>query len=227
MPTTALMYLLQAAILLSALDSHMRTARYRYPWGWVSVSFNPQKVERPELDRWMQLSPQLSAYNDLGSLMDIRRCLPKDKQYVDCEALPLKLNNVDVNIRKIESLKTSLDTQRVPDGLKGVQTYLSKLQAFSLWRAQQQREYLRTHNISALSVKFEDLNPGQSCSGILQEISDSSQQEHLARLVTVDWANCVWNLESKRIGPYPRQEWEAFLKAHELTEIVKEEVPED
>jgi len=175
----------------------------------------------------MQLSPQLSAYNDLGSLMDIRRCLPKDKQYVDCEALPLKLNNVDVNIRKIESLKTSLDTQRVPDGLKGVQTYLSKLQAFSLWRAQQQREYLRTHNISALSVKFEDLNPGQSCSGILQEISDSSQQEHLARLVTVDWANCVWNLESKRIGPYPRQEWEAFLKAHELTEIVKEEVPED
>jgi hypothetical protein len=229
MKALALVCLLHAAILLLAADTaNVQTARYRYPWGSVIVSFDPKVATRTEVDRWMRLSPELSPYNDLLVPIDIRRCVPSEDGYTGCgKGAKLRISNIDLNIRKMLAIKKELDAQKVPQSLRPVVAYLSEVQNFALWRTQRQREFFLTRDVSMLRNRYADIDPSQTCSGILQEVARSSQEEQGTKLMAVDWANCVWQLEAKRIGPYPKAAWQAFLKDQKITEVVKEELPND
>jgi hypothetical protein len=220
---------LQAAIALSvATDQKVEFAKYRYPWGVDNVSFDSTRTTRGELDSWMRLSPSLSPYNDLLVSIDIRRCLPGDKEYTDCKIQgSLKITNVDQNIRKIEEIKQSLTVQEVPNGLKPIVAYFSKIQSFALWRARQQRAFLLTRDVSVLRNQYDGLASNQRCDAILHKIEHSGEEMDITNLLIVDWGNCVWALEAEKIGPYPKKEWEAFLASRGIKEEVKEEVPDN
>jgi len=116
---------LQAAMVLPLSASHtVGIAKCPYPGGVVSVYFDPANIARAELDSWMRLSPSLSPYNDLLVPIDIRRCVPGDKQYTDCKTEgSLKIANVDENIRKMTDIKRSLTVQKVPDDLRPIVAY--------------------------------------------------------------------------------------------------------
>lgn len=227
--TLVLTCLLQTAAVLPASDpASLETAQYSYPWGSVVVSFDLKTVTKSELDQWMRFSPELSPYNDLLVPVDIRRCVTGQDGYTDCgRGATLRISNVDINIHKIQTIKQELDNQRVPKGLLPVVAYLSEVQRFWLWSAQQQREFLATHDISALKNRYNIINPDQSCSGILEKIVSSSLDDQTTNLVVVDWANCVWSQEAKRIGPYPKAAWHAFLKDRKITELGKDQLPDD
>jgi hypothetical protein len=220
-------FCLQVAVILPVTSNTSEIAKYSYPGGIVSVFFNPQSVARADLDSWMRLSPNLSPYNDLLVPIDTRRCLTDNKKYTQCENHDkLQISNVDQNIREIMNTQKSLDVQSVPDGLKPIVKYLSEIQAFALWRTQQQRAFLLTRNITDLSSQYKGLHPNVKCNAVLQQISHSTEETEITKLVTVDWANCVWSLEMKDIGPYPKATWQEFLTSREIKEEVHEETPD-
>jgi hypothetical protein len=219
---------LQTAIVFSATDSHLTTvAKYPFPWGKVIVSFDPVRVAKTELDRWMRLSPHLSSYNDLLGI-DVRRCIPMDDEYVGCEkGGKLRIENVDLNIRKMLAIKKELDNEKLPSGLRPVVSYFSERQNFALWTAKRQREFLATGNVSALEQRYDGISNIQKCAQVVRNIAHTSHERDRDDLVTVDWANCVLFLEKEKIGEYPKTEWQAFLRAQGITEVVKDELPND
>ena len=219
---------LQAAMVLSlATNQTVATAKYPYPGGVVSVSFDPVSVTRADLDSWMRLSPNLSPYNDLLVPIDIRRCVPEDRQYTDCKIEgSLKIANVDENIRRMVDIKRILTVQKVPDDLKPIVTYLLEIQSFGLWVARQQRAFFLTRNVSVLSDRYDGLASNDKCDAVLYKIEHPAKETDITKLVIVDWHNCVWALEKEKIGPYPRKDWQAFLKSHGIREEVKEEIPD-
>jgi hypothetical protein len=220
---------LQAAIVLPLSPGQtVGIAKYPYPGGVVSVYFDPANVTRAELDSWMRLSPDLSPYNDLLVAIDIRRCLPGDRQYTDCKTEgSLRIANVDENIRKMTDIKRSLIVQKEPDDLRPIVAYLSEIQSFGLWAARQQRAFLLTRNVSVLRDRYDGLASNDKCDAVLQKIERPAKETDITNLVTVDWHNCVWALETEKVGPYPKKEWQAFLTSRGIREEVKEEVPDN
>jgi hypothetical protein len=222
-------YWLQAAIVLPLATSQtVKIAKYPYPWGVVSVSFDPARITKTELDGWMRLSPNLSPYNDLLVPIDIRRCKPGDREYTDCKTDgKLKISNVDENIRRMVNVKRSLTVQKVPDDLKPIVAYLLEIQTFALWTTEQQRTFLVTRDVAAFRNKFDGIDSNQKCAAVLEKITRLAQEKDISELVVVDWHNCVWALETEKIGPYPKKEWQAFLTSQGIKEEIKEEVPDD
>ncbi|HEY6412651.1 MAG TPA: hypothetical protein VIX42_03125 [Edaphobacter sp.] len=228
MRATALAYWLQASLLLSAASGGaVKTAQYPYPWGAVSVSFDPATTTQAELDSWMPLSPDLSPFNDLLVPIDIRRCLTRDKEYVSCGDRKLHLSNVDVNIRKMRAIRDGLKTQPVPADLKPIVAYLIEMQNFSLWYSERIQEYLRTNDVTSLTTPYGSIDPKRSCTEVLQKMAQAKDKGSNTDRTMVDWHNCLLGLERAKIGPYPKAKWEAFLRARGITEVVKEEVPDD
>lgn len=76
-----------------------------------------------------------------------------------------------------------------------------------------------------VNPEYDSLDSKQKCSAIVRKISHSEEQAAYG-LIAADWANCVWASEAQKIEPYPKAQWEKFLKTQDLTEVVKEEVPE-
>jgi hypothetical protein len=222
---------LQAAIALSvASGQKIETVKYRYPWGVDRVSFDATRTARADLDRWMRLSPYLSPYNDLLVSVSIIQCLPGDKRYIDCKidgSIKLKIPNIDENIRRIEDIKHGLTVEKVPDGLKPIVAYFLEIQSFSLWRTRQQRAFFLTNDVSVLRDQYDGLASNQRCDAILHKMEHPEKEMNITNLVVADWSNCVWALESEKIGPYPKKEWDAFLASRGIKEDVKEEVPDD
>jgi hypothetical protein len=180
------------------------------------------------LDGWMRLSPSLSPYNDLLIPIDIRRCVPDDKEYTDCRTGgKLKIRNVEENIRKISDINQKLNSQQLPDGLKPIEAYLSEIQTFALWTAQQQRAYLVTQDVAVFKNQYDGIDSNRKCAKILQRMANSTQDKDMTENLVVDWFNCVWVLETQKIGQYPLKEWQAFLTSQGIKEEVKEEVPDN
>jgi hypothetical protein len=203
-------------------------AKYPYPGGVVSVYFDPANVTKTDLDSWMRLSPSLSPYNDLLVPIDIRRCVSGDKEYTDCKTNGKpKVRNVEQNIRKIADIKKDLTGQQVPDGLRAIAAYLSEIQTFALWAAEQERTFLVTGDPAVFGSQYDGIGAHQNCASVLPKISGSAQAKDSTERVIVDWYNCVWALEKQKIGPYPQKDWQAFLKSRGIREEVKEEVPDN
>jgi len=220
---------LQAAMVLpSTARQTVEIAKYPYPGGVVSVSFDPASITRSHLDSWMRFSPNLSPYNDLLVPIDIRRCVPGNREYTDCKKDgKLKISNVEQNIRKIADIKKALNSQQIPDGLRPIEKYLSEIQTFALWAAEQQRAFLVTRDAAVFRKQYDGINSNQKCAPVLQKITNSAEENDNTERVIVDWHNCVWALEKEKIGPYPQKEWQAFLQSHGIKEEVKEEVPDN
>jgi hypothetical protein len=219
---------LQAVIILPLASQTAEIANYPYPWGVVSVSFDSAKITRSDLDSWMRFSPNLSPYNDLLVPIDIRRCIPGDREYTDCKTDGgLRISNVEQNIRRIAGIKKNLISQRVPDGLRPIVAYLVEIQTFALWTAEQQRAFLVTRDEAVFRNQYDGIDSTQKCAPVLQKRTRLAQEKDMTELVIVDWYNCVWALETKKIGPYPKKQWQAFLTSRGIKEDVKEEVPDN
>ncbi|WP_213805865.1 hypothetical protein [Granulicella sp. dw_53] len=208
------------AISQSLAATKIVTVKYPYPWGLDTVTFNRAITTRTQLNKWMRLSPYLSPQNDLFVTIDIRRCIPTDRAYVGCgPEAKLNTHNIDINISKIKTLRESLDPAGYPDDLKPVVEYFIKIQDFALLRMERQREFFVTHNLSTLTLPYENIDPKISCAAELRAIaSSSSKDRNFENLVVVDWENCVNLLGRQRIGPYPKDRWSLFLRAHQITE---------
>jgi hypothetical protein len=193
---------LQAAIVLPlAAGQTIEIAKYPYPGGVVSVYFDPANVTRTDLDSWMRLSPSLSPYNDLLVPIDIRRCVSGDKEYTDCKTNgKLKVRNVEQNIRKIANIKKDLNGQKVPDGLRAIAAYLSEIQTFALWAAEQERTFLVTGDPAVFGSQYDGIGAHQNCASVLPKISGSAQAKDSTERVIVDWYNCVWALEKQKMA---------------------------
>jgi hypothetical protein len=200
-------------------------ATYRYPGGIVSASFDPKIISKPALDKLMRLSPNMVQYNDLVVPIDIRRCLPKDPSYSDCGNMNLKISNVEENIRRISAIRKRLMAQNVPEDLRPVQTYLSEIQTFALWRANRTKDFLLTRDTTVLEAPYSGLDVARGCNVVLQKTNHALEIDR-ETLVVIDWSNCVWSLEMEKIGSYPRQHWDSFLSSHKIREVVKEESPD-
>ena len=200
-------------------------ATYTYPGGMVRVSYDSSRVKRASLDRWMQLSPALSPYNRLLVPITVWQCLPEDRAYRSCEdRSQLYIENVDVNISKLQETERRLENIEVPQSLRPVAYYLLEKQKFALWRATTVRRYLATSDIRVLDASYADL-PTQGCVE-LDDRKDIATRRRSVNALISDWYNCTWQLESKRIGAYPDPAWQNFLREMKLSETVTEESPD-
>jgi len=78
-----------------------------------------------------------------------------------------------------------------------------------------------------LRDRYDGLASNDKCDAVLQKIERPAKETDITNLITVDWHNYVWALETEKIGPYPKKEWQAFLTSRGISEEVKEEVPDN
>src|ERR1700730_725901 len=64
--------------------SQRRTLDYKYPGGVMRVSFDPPRIMPADLNRWVQLLPALSPYNNMLIPENIEACKAGDVRYQNC-----------------------------------------------------------------------------------------------------------------------------------------------
>lgn len=191
------------------------------------VTFDSSQLSPAEVERWMQLSPEVSRYNHYRFPEKFEQCPLDDPQYEGCgkEQVRVNLHNARLNLDKIQHRIRDLDPKRYPAELSEVVLYLRAIQSFSLQAETQRLAFATTGDASALESQFDDINPKLVCGTILERIRSAKREAEASALSWADWSNCVSNGEIKRIGEYPTEAWEKFLAAHGIREhFIEEEV---
>lgn len=189
------------------------------------VIFDDSKMQEQDVLRWFRLSPTVAAYNDYLVPPSVLDCPVKDRRYIDCEKRPVipLPSNAQVNIARIEAVLKDLRNGDYPVELEEPRAYLTELQDFFLWRNKVLFEFIGTGKPDVLEAAYGSLNPSASCGAVLGKIRGERTAEGRFRLASVDWANCVWNVERLKVGEYPQKAWAAFLKKYSIRE---EPIPE-
>jgi hypothetical protein len=212
-----------------------RIIEYKFPWGVDRVTFDPSRVQVEDLNHWMELSPTLGNYNFMIVPEGIELlCKPNDPRYLcparfdpESEEWNPNLANAQLNLSSIANRIKKLSPEHYPPELAGVVTYLRKLQSMHLWMEQQELAFLETNDIGTLEKRYNGINPQKECENVvghIHSISDLKLRSHLARF---DWHNCVLTAIQKELGPYPLEQWKAFLRAYGIEETRVDEDIDD
>jgi hypothetical protein len=193
------------------------------------VTFDSSQLSPAEVKRWMQLSPEISPYNDYQLPERLESCFLDDPRYQGCgkEQVRVNFHNAQLNLAKIRHRIRDLNPKRYPADLSEVVLYLRAIQSFGLHAGTQRLAFARTGDVSALESEFDRINPKLVCGTVLERIRSATSEAETSSLSRRDWSNCVWSAEIKRIGDYPTKAWEKFLAAHGIREHYVEEFPAD
>jgi hypothetical protein len=220
----AIMIAVQVAAL--AMAGQETTIRIPHVFGTDVVRFDPSRVSPAELRRWLTLSPILGTENGYVVPENVRLCVAGDARYQDCGKGrgTLNLHNARVNIEAIRSRIRLLDDRsRYPSDLSAVVSYVRHVQSFNLWADTQLLDLAETGDISVLERKFDAIDPGAACPGVLRRIAQTKDRAAAFEIAWHDWYNCLWNAEVAKIGGYPQKEWEEFLSARGISEHDEQE----
>jgi hypothetical protein len=218
-----------AALVLSMEGAYAqeKTVVYRYPGGVDIVSFDAAKVDIKDLNRWMQLSPTLSPYNDMLVPESLESCKAGDPRYRLCGAADsFQKNNALANLSDISQRADKLQEANYPLVLAPVVEYLRRIQQFSLIRGNRELDFLTNGNIESLEGQVDFVDPRVNCKTIIDNISEANDEKKKSELTRFDWANCVWFAERDHLGPYPTSAWKSFSAHYGITEKILEESPD-
>lgn len=208
--------------LCQALLSQEKTIKLKVPEGYDEITYDASQTTPQELDYWLTLSPVISQNNGYLVPENPLLCNIDDRAYTGCghEQVSLNRGNAKRNQEKIQERLERLSVTQFPSEFEPIVSYFRAVQAFGLWRNQQEIDYFENRNFDSLGKPYESLgiDPKVACSGVLQRIRTLSDPARAWNLVVNDWQNCMWREAVKAIGEYPKQAWDAALKAKGIRE---------
>jgi hypothetical protein len=204
-----------------------KTVVYKYPGGVDAVSFDAAKIKIEDLNRWMQLSPTLSPYNNMLVPESLESCKARDPRYHLCEPTDgFQRNNALANLHDISKRADDLQETDYPSALAPVVEYLRRIQSFSLTRGSRELDFLTDGDLNSLERQIDLIEPGVVCRGVIDKIREAHDANKRSELTRFDWANCVWFAERDHLGPYPTSAWKSFSAQYGIKEQITEESPD-
>lgn len=207
-------------------DAGVVTLSYKTLLGDYKVTFDSAKLPEEDMKRLVLLSPHLHGWESYAIAPRLERCLVDDLVYLDCGSLGASTasftRNARLNLEKGATLLKQLGRLRYPRELSPVVEYSQRSLAFSLWLEETKLDFYRTWDAGVLTRTYEDLDSASLCRPAVDEILKARDAEDRYRLTTYAWHNCVNDAYRARLGDYPVQAWQMFIRAHGIQEHVLE-----
>jgi hypothetical protein len=132
------------------------------------VTFDASKVSPDDVNRWVQLSPNVGNYNRYLIPINLEMCFADDPRYQGCvagrpgEENYVNFHNAQLNIERLRRRVSELEPGQYPAGLFEIVSYVGKIQSFGLWREEAKFSFIKTEDTSDLETLFEGLDPNLS-----------------------------------------------------------------
>lgn len=215
-----------------------------------TFSFDPSKISETKLRQMVPLSPFIVSYlNDLpsreftavgstrGSAVDkafvalpLELCVAGDPAYSHCQENgitgPNFLRNAKTNIEKSRSGLTRLQHLEYPEELQPVVRFLESSLELSLWIEETRFRYYYTWDEAALKSIHEDIDSAKLCPDTFRKLEAASSKEERYQIARIDWANCMVKAFDHKLGSYPIDAWNDFLRSHVITERYEAKSPD-
>ena len=217
-------------LLLSALPLHAHAApvtlSFKTLRGDYKVTFDTAAIAEDDMRRLVRLSPHLHGWESYAVAPRLELCRDGDPAYRDCGWASVTAAdfawNARVNLEKGARLLETLDGFRYPRELEPVVRYSKRSLAFSLWLERTKFEFYRTGDLDVLRRTYEDVSPAAGCGSVLEALGQARAPDDTYHLTAHAWHNCVNDLYRRRLGEYPLDAWEAFVRAHGILEALLE-----
>lgn len=160
--------------------------------------------------------------NKLLIALPLELCIANDPAYSNCAkndvSTPNFLRNAEINLRKSRRGLASLEHLDVPSELEPVFKFLQEGLALSLWIEETRFRYYTTWDENILKAEHAGIDPAQLCQETFQKLNAANSKEQKYEIVRFDWANCMVRAVNRKLGQYPTDSWNAFLKAYGISE---------
>ena len=215
-----------------------------------TVTFDPSRIPENQLRELIVYSPYIVDYlNDmpsanfsaLGSMigavpdkhfaaLPLERCITGDPEYRNCGTNDIVsqnfLHNAQFNLERSKRGLAWIQHLNHPSELNSVANYLERWLSASIWIEEARLKYYSSGEERGLKEVHDGVDPGALCSDVFTKLATARSKEEKYRIVRFDWANCVLKAFDRKLGPYPVNEWNAFLKAYGITETYKQKSPD-
>lgn len=244
--------LLIAMVVAQPCRSATQTLTFETANDTDTITFDPSKISEHRLRELIVYSPYIVSYwNDmpnaslsaLGSMtgtvpnkhfcaLPLEQCIAGDPSYSDCRTKNKDvvsatfLRNADVNLEKSKHGLSSLQHLDHPSELNSVANFLERWLSASIWIEQARLRYYSSWDERFLKEVHDGADPGETCAEVFSKLANERSNDEKYRIVRFDWANCVLKAFDRQLGPYPLNEWNAFLKAYGITETYKQKSPD-
>jgi len=219
-----------AVALPAGAAAEPRTLALPTLFGEYALDFDDARIDEATLRRLVALSPHLAGWQSQAVAPRLELCVAGDPAYLECGArtpeAPNFLWNARVNLDSAARAVKALREARHPAELEPVVAWLSRSLAFSLWLEETRLDYYRTWNPAALRRRYEDVDAAAVCRGPLAALAAAATPAARHHLAAHDWHNCVNDAYRRRLGDYPLDAWERFLRANGITERFTERTQE-
>jgi hypothetical protein len=162
--------------------------------------------------------------------LPLELCITGDRAYSNCKTNDIAnlnfLSNAEVNIRKSRRGLSWLQHLDHPKELDSVVKFVERWLSVSIWIEEARLKYYSTWDERALKKVHDGIDLGQLCLDTFAKLASAGSKEEKYRIVRFDWANCVIKAIDGQLGPYPINEWKAFLHVYGITEKYKQKGPD-
>lgn len=204
----------------SAAAKQVTLGPYNTLDGKYEVTFDTSRISEEQMKQLVLLSPALSSL-DYTLAPSLELCVTGDPRYRECGDRRLEspnfLPNAEVNLNLGRQALKFVSTLRYPKELQRVVRYLKDSLSFSLWIQEARYQFFKTWELALLKRQSHDIDPTRLCDSILKTIERTSSQGDKYQL-TKDWWNCMNRPFRERLGDYPLEAWQGFLKAYGIEE---------
>ncbi len=212
-----------AACGYAAMSSDTKTLSIAVPEGRYDLVYDSTRIQSSDLQKWVSLSPALSQNNGLLVPENVLSCDKDDPRYTHCGSewsIWLNQANAIETQKEIRKRLDSLRPEQYPRHLTPIVNYFRLVQAFALWRNEQEITFFQTRDVADLERQYEPLqiDPKRSCAVVLSKIRSAPDQIAEWRLAVYDWHNCVHQQFDSKVGPYPQDVWDRFLQSRGIQE---------
>lgn len=192
--------------------------------GEYTLTVDGDAFTEGELRSLAMLSPYLYGWRSHAVAPRLELCLTDDPAYLDCGARSLEAKNyfwnARVNLDRGARELDALQRLRYPEELEPVVAHLLRSLAFSLWLEETRFAYYHSWDAAVLRRTWEGIEPGAACRTVFERLEQTATREERYRLAVHDWHNCVNDAFRRRLGEYPLEAWQRFLRAHGIEERV-------
>jgi hypothetical protein len=168
------------------------------------VTFNPKRVSEADVRRWMLLADHA------------RYSSPDTHTFYSCDTSDIATYEprLQSELSKSRQVVTDLNPNSYPPELSHVVMYLKRLQSFWVWQVEQELGYVASNEAPAL--EWQDVDCREKCDGMSERLRNSRSKNDECRIVFLEWHNCMNKCSLDQLGPYPKADWENFLRVHDL-----------
>lgn len=196
--------------------------KVRTPDGIDYFSYDPSRLDRTDLLRWIQLSPNVDDGNWYSVPEWLEVCIDKAPEYASCGSRDLHdpnfFHNAEVNLERIRSRIRLLEDGKYPPELQPALAYYETIQKTVLQAEEKRLAFLKTWNVADLSGAVGNIDVNQACQAVIGQLKETQDKQAAYQLAEHDLGGCINSAFRKSLGAYPEAAWQQFLQKYSLHE---------